>query len=196
MTLSTFRRAAMAMALLLAPAAAVALAPAAQAETAAEFGVRVGQPAPPVSGQTQAGAPASFETLKGEKGLVLAFVRSADWCPFCKKQLKELDAIAAQLAAEGYPLTALSYDPVDKLKAFADRETLSYTLLSDPESKVIDAFGVRNEEVRSSKRMNGIPHPVIYVIGADGVVKAKLFEESYRDRPPSGLVLETVRALP
>jgi len=196
MKFPSVRQAGLALALLLAPALLPGLAPVAVADAPKEFGVNVGETAPAISGVTQTGAPATFESLKGEKGMVLAFFRSADWCPFCKAQLEDLETVAAGLKAEGYPLVALSYDPVETLKTFADKKMLTYTLVSDPESKVIDAFGVRNEEVRSSKRMNGIPHPVIYVIGADGVIKSKFFEESYRKRPPSSLVLETVKALP
>jgi peroxiredoxin len=181
-------------ALPLAPAA-LAQAPAAAAQTA-EPGLRIGATAPAFSVTTSAGAPASFESLKGEKGLVLAFVRSADWCPFCKTQLKDLNTVAAELKTLGYPIATVSYDSVDILRKFAAANTIGYTLTSDGGSTVIDAFGVRNEEARSSKRFNGIPHPVIFVLGADRVVKAKLYEESYRVRPPGALVVQTVKALP
>lgn len=183
--------------MMLAATAAMVLAvsPEALAEKAG-FGIAVGQVAPPVSETTQTGIAATLQSLKGEKGLVIAFVRSADWCPFCKAQLEDLNSVAAGLEAEGYPLVALSYDPVDTLRTFADRKKIAYTLLSDIDSSTIDAFGVRNEEVRSNKRMNGIPHPVIFVLGQDGVVKAKLYEEDYRKRPASSLVLQTVQDLP
>lgn len=196
MMFAGIRSAAAGLALVLAPLAVMAGSLNAVAESPAEFGVRVGQTVPSIAGTTQSGAPATLDTLKGRKGLVLVFVRSADWCPFCKQQLEDLETISAGLAAAGYPMTAVSYDPVETLRTFADRKKLTYTLVSDTGSKTIDAFGIRNEEVRGNKRMDGIPHPVIFVIGADGVVKAKLYEESYRKRPPSSLVLETVKALP
>lgn len=194
--LARLRSVAAGLALVLAPMGLVAGVPAAVADSPAEFGIRVGQAAPPISGTTQSGAPATFDTLKGRKGLVLVFVRSADWCPFCKQQLEDIETISASLSAAGYPLVALSYDPVETLKTFSDKKKLTYALVSDAGSKVIDAYGVRNEDVRGNKRMDGIPHPAIFVIGADGVVKAKLYEQSYRKRPPSSVVLETVKALP
>jgi hypothetical protein len=46
--------------------------------------------------------------------------------------------------------------------------------------------------VANNKRMNGIPHPAIYIIGADGVVIEKLYEEGYRTRPPAELVIAAV----
>lgn len=174
------------------PAAATLAAPVAAAEDKmADLGVKVGAAIPGFTATTQAGAPATFASVRGEKGLVLAFVRSADWCPFCKKQLADLNAIAPELEKQGYKLAALSYDSVDILKKFSDDKALAYTLLSDPESKAIDAFGVRNQEAKG-ERFTGIPHPAIFIIGADGVVKAKLYEENYRNRPQPQAVLEAV----
>ncbi len=181
---------------LAAPMTIAGVAPAgAQVPKGQMIGLSVGAQIPAFSVTTSKGDPASFDTLKGDKGMVLAFFRSADWCPFCKGQLRDLNTAAAELKSLGYPLTALSYDSVETLDKFAAREGLTYTLVSDPDSKVIDAFDVRNKEVANSKRFSGIPHPAIFVIGADGKVKAKLFEERYQDRPPAALVVETVKGL-
>ncbi|MBI1339460.1 redoxin domain-containing protein [bacterium] len=175
--------------------AILAAAPIAGAEDKmADLGLAVGAKAPAIQVTTQAGAPATLADITGEKGVVLAFVRSADWCPFCKKQLEELNSISADLESRGYKLAALSYDSVDTLKGFADKKSLAYTLLSDPESKAIDAFDVRNKDAKG-KRFEGIPHPIVFIIGADGVIKAKLFEEDYKVRPQPAAVLLAVDGL-
>ncbi|MEZ5938472.1 MAG: peroxiredoxin family protein [Hyphomonadaceae bacterium] len=114
---------------------AVSQAAPALAEAPMEFGMKVGETVPAIEGTTQDGRPADFASLNGEHGMVLAFFRSADWCPFCKKQLEDLNTVAPQLAAAGYPLVALSYDPVETLKRFSEKKALTYTLLSDPDSK-------------------------------------------------------------
>jgi peroxiredoxin len=171
------------------------LSPAVHAQgPAAELGVARGIEAPAIAGVNQAGAPVSFATLKGENGLVIAFVRSADWCPFCQKQMQDLNTIADELKARGFGLAALSYDSVDTLAKFAKAKKIGYTLISDPDSNVIDAFGLRNLEVAGNKRFDGIPHPAIYVIGADGRILDKLYEEKYTKRPPTDVVLKAVDA--
>jgi peroxiredoxin len=169
-------------------------APQATAQAPEELGISVGLQAPSIAGTTQEGKLATFADLKGQKGLVIAFVRSADWCPFCKQQLKDLNTIAGDLDARGFKLAALSYDSVEILAKFAKSSKITYTLLSDPRSAVIDAFGIRNMDVAGSKRMDGIPHPAIYVIGPDGAILDKLYEESYRKRPPTDVVLKAVDA--
>jgi hypothetical protein len=47
--------------------------------TAAEPGPGLGQPLPAFQALDQDGRPRSFESLRGPKGLVLVFFRSADW---------------------------------------------------------------------------------------------------------------------
>jgi peroxiredoxin len=60
----------------------------------------------------QKGQSRSLASLTGPKGLMLVFYRSADWCPYCKTQLAELQARTADLANNGIGLAAVSYDPV------------------------------------------------------------------------------------
>jgi peroxiredoxin len=64
-----------------------------------------------------------------------------------------LDAIRRQ----GLGLAAVSYDSVAALKNFADRQHITYLLLSDPDSKIIRAFGILNETVTPGTMTYGIP---------------------------------------
>ena len=81
----------------------------------------------------------------------------------------------------GYGVAALSYDQPGALEHFARRKQIRYPLLSDPQSAVIDAFGIRNENVKDGFA-KGVPHPGLFLIGADGRVEGKYFEEDYRER--------------
>ncbi len=78
-------------------------------------------------------------------------------------------------------MAALSYDQPAALAHFARRKQIRIPLLSDPESKVIDAFGIRNENIKDGFA-KGVPHPGLFLIGADGRVEAKYFEDDYRER--------------
>lgn len=81
----------------------------------------------------------------------------------------------------GYGVAALSYDSPGALTHFANRKNLHYPLLSDPQSNVIDAFGIRNENIKEGPAL-GVPHPGLFLIGADGRVQAKYFEADFRER--------------
>lgn len=136
----------------------------------------------------QNGKPRNFDDLVGENGMVLVFVRSADWCPFCKRQLKDISTGADDLTALGYSLVSLSYDNLENIQRYAEENQPNFTMLSDTESEVIDAFQIRNEKYGSKHFANGVPHPMIFVIGNDKIVQKKFAEEGYRNRPPVSLV--------
>lgn len=155
----------------------------------------VGTTAPALAGLSTAGAPVSLADVSGEKGVALVFVRSADWCPFCKTQLDGLNSVAAQMDAAGWPLAGISYDAPATLATFSQAKGLTYPLVSDTGSATIKAFGLLNEEHAPGSRFHGIPHPAIVFIAADGTVKAVLKEEGYRNRPETEVVVSTANSL-
>ncbi|MGQ3016433.1 peroxiredoxin family protein [Phenylobacterium sp.] len=180
----------------LAAIAAVILAPAAALAAPIAIGPPVGTKAPALVATDAAGRPAALADLAGPRGLVLVFVRSARWCPFCQTQLIDLREAQGALKAKGYGLAALSYDSPEVLAQFAARRDIDYPLLSDPKSATIDAFGIRDPQYPAGHMAHGVPQPAIFILSRDGVVKASLAEEGYRTRPPTSVVLETVSRLP
>ncbi len=94
-----------------------------------------------------------------------------------------------EFTAKGVNVAALSHDNIETLKHFAARANISYPLLSDPDSAVIRAFGILNETIPKTHQFFGVPVPGEYLIGSDRVVKAKYFEDNYRDRFTAGRVL-------
>ena len=74
----------------------------------------------------------------------------------------------------GLQIVGISYDPVATLKAFAEAQEIEFPLLSDPGSKTIDAYTLRNTQVREGSRQDGIPYPATLVVDPDGVVRVNL----------------------
>lgn len=132
--------------------------------------------------QDQNGAIQTFESIRGPKGAMLVFYRSADWCAYCKSQLIELEESKQELARRGLGIAAISYDPVPVLKSFAGRRQISFPLLSDEDSTVIRAFGILDEQVPKSNEFFGIPHPVTFIVDEKGVIQSATSEEDFRRR--------------
>ncbi len=61
-----------------------------------------------------------------------------------------------------------------------DGITPDYPLLSDPDHRVIDRYGLFNPN--ESKR-RPVPHPTTIVIDMEGVVRWKFVEVNYKIRP-------------
>lgn len=144
----------------------------------------------------QTGTPQSFDSFVGENGAVIAFYRSAKWCPFCQMQLIDLNTNAVKsIKAKGYGLAGISYDKTSDLERFHRKWRVEFPLLSDEGSKMIDALGLRNPDYEEGHYAHGVPYPVILVLDKDKKVVAKLMRESYRERPEPEVILETLDSL-
>ena len=101
------------------------------------------------------------------------------------------------IEAAGIKVVAISYDPVETLNGYAEKNNISYLLLSDPGSKTIDAYGIRNTAMDGKKfgpnDLTGIPHPGTYILDKDGVIRAKLFLERYQVRHTSEQLIKAAK---
>ena len=77
-------------------------------------------------------------------------------------------------------LAAISYDSQEILKFFADRHKIEYSLLADPDSATIKAYGVFNEEATGMQK--GFARPGYFFISSNGIIREKFFEARYRER--------------
>src|SRR3954469_9316773 len=64
-------------------------------------GPTVGRKLPEFKARDQFGRDQTLDSLMGRKGLVLLFVRSADWCPYCKEQLVQLQKAQSKFLQQG-----------------------------------------------------------------------------------------------
>jgi peroxiredoxin len=102
------------------------------------------------------------------------------------RQLAELSSLLK--ADEKVKLYAISVDSQDKNKTLLEKVVASgkgkinFPLLSDPGSKTIDAYGIR-DPAYTGKQFDGIPHPAIYIVNKEGKVAWSKIEEDYRKRP-------------
>ena len=152
-----------------------------------EVGLRTGQKAPDFSVRDQFGQTQTLETLRGPKGTVLLFYRSADWCPYCKGQLIQLQAAKERFEKQGIKLAGISYDNVEILKYFSGRRKIEFPLLADPDSKIIRMYEVLNTEAVGPNA--GMARPGYFYIDPEGVIREKLFEANYRERLTGNRVL-------
>lgn len=182
----------------LAGAALAVAAPAALAQ-APELGPKVGTPIPhSLEASDSTGAARDFASLAGPNGMALYFIRSVEWCPYCKNQTLTVDAARKDFEKRGVSVVFVSYDAREKQAAFVKEHNVGVTLLSDPKSEIIDAFHLRNETHKEG-RFAGIPHPAVFYVKPDRVIAAKLYEtdyltndKSYRQRPEVAAVLEAI----
>jgi peroxiredoxin len=163
---------------------------------AEDLGPAIGTTAPDIGTRLdQAGKPHQLSDLMGKNGLVLFFFRSAGWCPYCQAQLIDVNNGIAEIEKRGYNVAGLSYDSPEILQAFTVKRNLTYTLLSDPKSEVIDRYNLRDPQYPPGNRAYGVPRPIIFVLDPQDTIKAKLYEESFKNRPPITAVISKLDEL-
>lgn len=101
----------------------------------------------------------------------------------------ELQGRYETIKAQGLGLVAISYDPPETLKAFADSRGIAFPLVSDPGSAIIKRYGLLNETMDPKTRFYGVPHPGTFILDPRGVVVARYFEEAYQERYTAATIL-------
>jgi hypothetical protein len=101
----------------------------------------------------------------------------------------ELQQNLESIQKQGLGVAAISYDPTAALKNFADRQHITYSLLSDPDSKIIRAFDILNETTKPGTISYGIPNPGVYLVDVQGKVVSKYFEDDYKERVSTADIL-------
>ncbi|MDR3734677.1 MAG: redoxin domain-containing protein [Acidobacteriaceae bacterium] len=170
--------------------AIVAVSSTVPANSATQSGLQPGASIPAFTLADQSDTPQTFASLRGPNGLLILFNRSADWCPFCKSQLIDLEAARQNFERKGINVVAVTYDSPEVLQSFALRRGIHYQLLSDPDSRLIDAFGIRNPEAVGNEA--GVPIPNYFLIGADGVIAKRHAETGLADRVTASYFYESI----
>ena len=105
----------------------------------------------------------------------------------------ELQSHLKEIETANIKLVGISYDSPEVLKRAAAKHKISFPLLSDRDSKTIDAYQVRNQE--SSGRFDGIPHPTTFLIDGKGVIRAKLYHDGYKERHTSADLIQAAKQI-
>ena len=178
-----------------------------------KLGPQVGERVPDFRLTDQHGQAQTLQSIMGSKGAMLVFVRSADWCPYCKTQLVDLQAHSRDIAAKGLGIAVISYDAPELIAKFATAHDITFPMLSDVGSETIKRFGILNtvamelagpnakdpsladdlkmyvSMVGPAARMAGIAFPGTFILDRDGLVKSRYFEDFYITRSTFSSIL-------
>jgi peroxiredoxin Q/BCP len=98
---------------------------------------------------------------------VIIYFYPAAMTPGCTKQACDFRDSLSSLAAAGFAVLGISPDQPAKLAKFAERDGLTFPLLSDPERKVLQAYGAYGEKMLYGKTTVGVIRST-FVVGEDG----------------------------
>ncbi|BAN30531.1 thioredoxin-dependent thiol peroxidase [Mycobacterium avium] len=113
-----------------------------------------GDKAPAFSLPDADGNTVKLSDFKGRK--VIVYFYPAALTPGCTKQACDFRDSLAELNGAGLDVVGISPDKPEKLAKFRDAEKLTFPLLSDPDRKVLTAYGAYGEKQMYGKTVTGV----------------------------------------
>ncbi|MDF2193616.1 thioredoxin-dependent thiol peroxidase [Paraflavitalea sp. CAU 1676] len=130
--------------------------------------LQAGDKAPAFKGKDQDGKVVSLSEFKGKK--VVLYFYPQDGTPTCTVQACNLRDNYSLLKAEGFEILGVSPDEAVKHKKFEAKHQLPFTLLADPEHKIIDKYGVWDEKQLYGRKYMGLLRTT-FVIDEKGFIR-------------------------
>jgi len=127
-----------------------------------------GQKAPGFTGTDQDGNKISLSELKGQK--VVLFFYPEDDTPTCTIQACNLRDNYALLKKNGFKVIGISPDDERSHQKFKEKFSLPFTLIADPQHKIIEKYGVWGEKNLYGRNYMGL-HRTTFVIDEKGIIQ-------------------------
>lgn len=157
------------------------------------------------------GQSVSLEEIVASGAAVIVFYRGG-WCPYCNLALRTYQSeLLPQLDGFGARLVAISPQTPDQSLSTTAKADLSFTVLSDPGSRLADEIGIgfqQAAEVLAGQRQLGLdlaqvnaegatrlPRPTVLVVDQDRVVRFVDVQPDYTARTEVADIVSALSAL-
>jgi peroxiredoxin Q/BCP len=118
------------------------------------------------------GSKVSLSSYKGRT--VVVYFYPAAMTPGCTKQACDFRDNLALLSDAGVDVLGISPDKPEKLAKFAEKEGLTFPLLSDPDKTVLEKYAAYGEKSMYGKTVMGVIRST-FVIGPTGKIEKALY---------------------
>ena len=129
--------------------------------------LKVGDLAPDFSSRTQTGEAFSLSDIKGQPTVLYFYPK--DNTSGCTLEAKSLRDGKEELQRRGYRIVGVSPDSEKSHQNFCAKHELNFTLLSDQDHSVCEAFGVWAEKSMYGRKYMGVLRTT-FLIDAEGVI--------------------------
>ncbi|MDQ6950653.1 MAG: peroxiredoxin-like family protein [Mariprofundales bacterium] len=159
--------------------------------------LQAGAQAPRFTLSDSNGTPVSLDELLAKGAVVINFYRGS-WCPYCRLELAALDQIMLEMHAMGATLISISPNQPKKTAEFTADNPLSFAMLSDPNLKVAEQYGIVFDmakklipvyqklgiELPAFDGNNDwrLPIPATYIVRSNGTIAHAFIDPDYTRR--------------
>ena len=160
-------------------------------------GLNINDKAPDFSATDQKGEKINLKNQLKKGDVVLVFYRG-QWCPYCNKELKQLEDSIGIIKGKGATVLAITPELPENIAKTIEKTKASYPILYDEGLKIMNAykvaFQVDDKTVEKYKgygidflKVNGsnganLPVPAVYIVNKKGKIIYRFFDVDYRKR--------------
>ena len=171
---------------------------------------KAGDRFPSVALADQLGRQVDLAERASAKPLIVTFYRGG-WCPYCNLELRAFQKSVGEIEALGAALVAVSPETPDNTLSTAEKNDLSFSVLSDAKGRLADALGIRFElspaihalyqkfehdlAVRNGDDRWALPMPATFVIAKGGIIAHASVDPDYRNRLDPAVAIDVLRQL-
>jgi peroxiredoxin len=171
---------------------------------------QVGEPMPDFALPDQDGRLVSLESLLKKGPLVVSFNRG-HWCGYCRLESRALARAHSKISELGAGLVSIAPERAEFTRQFRHNNGLGFPVLCDIDLGYALTLGLvmmLSEDVNRLYREAGtdlarfhgnagqmLPVPATFVIGADGLIKARYVDPDFRRRMAMEDILEALKTL-
>lgn len=177
---------------------------------AAEEARKAGEQAPDFTLPDALGNAVTLSHLLRKGPVVITFYRG-EWCPYCNLQLRAYQQILPQIQAFGASLIAISPQTPDHSLSMAEKQALTFAVLSDVGNQVARQFGLvyaLDAAVRAAHRQIGadlpayngdeaweLPMPGTFVVDQAGIVRLTFVDPNFTRRLDPAIIIAQLEKL-
>lgn len=160
-------------------------------------GLKVGDKAPEFQGTDNSGNLFNLKRQLKNGEVVILFYRG-QWCPFCNKELSQLNDSLSLITAKGASVIAISPETKENVVKTIEKTKATFPIISDSAIDIMKMYKVNfaideTTQIKYKKygidflKANGnnganLPVPATYIIGKDGIIKYVFFNPDFKVR--------------
>ena len=174
----------------------------------AQTGLKIGDKAPGFIATDNSGKSIALKNmLKSHKAVVLFFYRG-QWCPYCNKQIKQLQDSLQLLTAKGAYVIGVTPETSENINKTIDKTHASFSIIQDKGYKIMKAYQVNyivdpamlvklksygiDLEKNNGNTDHVLPVPATYVIDSSGKIIFVHFDKDITKRASVSSILATL----
>ena len=146
--------------------------------------LKVGDVAPPIVASTHDGKPFRLDALRGQPVVIYFYPRA--FTPVCTVETRMFRDRHDEIARYGAQVVGVSTDAQDTQCEFAQRESVQFPLIADPDQKIARDYRVKWPLLGRAQR-------VTFVIDRQGKIAARIHHELSAERHVKGVLEELTR---